>query len=574
MTIPTISALPTPPTRSDPANFASRGDSFMAALPTLQSEINAVTAAIPGEVDTVATATATSVANSAAYAGGLAAASGLPPEFNRLVPAFYDDFIQGNTTGTWDIDLISSGTTANAITSTSDMAQHPGILYLRSSSTINSGVLLKATTGTPSNINRIVGGEVFEVVFKTPVTQTSITMRCGFHDATTVTAPVDGLYFEIVAGAVVAKNTSNSVSTTSATIVTLSASTWYTLRIDVNSDATSVNYNIYNDTGDQQGATVTQTTNIPTAIGRECEPAFIITYGVAAVVDLCWIDYLYFGYTTPRVRGPSTAKIKFNDFSVTVNSATPNATVPAHIITPLSNATNVDIVLSSKGTGALIRDTPNNLTSGGNKRGADAVDLQSIRVAASEVASGSGSFIAGKYCTASGISSMALGYNNNVAGQYSLGLGFDSVVSDNNAFAFSGSTRQPNSAIFGLARFEAVGASISTTDATVTTIEDTGTVTVKLADNNSVYLDVKVKARITATGDTKSWSGKILAKRGTGAASTSIVGSPTLTSDFGDTALSAATATIAADTTNGGINIRATGIAATTIVWTVNVTIL
>lgn len=37
-----ITALPTPPQRSDPANFAARGDAFMSALPTLTTETNAI----------------------------------------------------------------------------------------------------------------------------------------------------------------------------------------------------------------------------------------------------------------------------------------------------------------------------------------------------------------------------------------------------------------------------------------------------------------------------------------------------------------------------------------------------
>ena len=42
----TISALPTPPTRSDPTNFASRADAFLAALPTFADEANALAVAM------------------------------------------------------------------------------------------------------------------------------------------------------------------------------------------------------------------------------------------------------------------------------------------------------------------------------------------------------------------------------------------------------------------------------------------------------------------------------------------------------------------------------------------------
>jgi hypothetical protein len=42
----TITALPTPPTRSDPVNFASRADAFLAALPTFQAEANEMAVAM------------------------------------------------------------------------------------------------------------------------------------------------------------------------------------------------------------------------------------------------------------------------------------------------------------------------------------------------------------------------------------------------------------------------------------------------------------------------------------------------------------------------------------------------
>jgi hypothetical protein len=73
ISIPTVTALPTAPQRTDPATFATRGDAFAAALPTLVTEMNAATAAmnsqIPAEIATLATAasvvTATAVARRA-----------------------------------------------------------------------------------------------------------------------------------------------------------------------------------------------------------------------------------------------------------------------------------------------------------------------------------------------------------------------------------------------------------------------------------------------------------------------------------------------------------------------------
>lgn len=52
----TITALPTAPSRADPANFRTRADAFMAALPTFATETNTVA----GEVNTNATNAATS----------------------------------------------------------------------------------------------------------------------------------------------------------------------------------------------------------------------------------------------------------------------------------------------------------------------------------------------------------------------------------------------------------------------------------------------------------------------------------------------------------------------------------
>lgn len=61
----TITALPTAPSRADPANFRTRADAFMAALPTFATETNTVA----GEVNTNATNAATSASTATTQAG-------------------------------------------------------------------------------------------------------------------------------------------------------------------------------------------------------------------------------------------------------------------------------------------------------------------------------------------------------------------------------------------------------------------------------------------------------------------------------------------------------------------------
>jgi len=77
MTIPTISTLPTAPARTDaPATFISRADAFLAALVTMQSELNTSIGAMNTDIAGVnADATTASNAATAAAASASAAAS-------------------------------------------------------------------------------------------------------------------------------------------------------------------------------------------------------------------------------------------------------------------------------------------------------------------------------------------------------------------------------------------------------------------------------------------------------------------------------------------------------------------
>jgi len=86
---------------------------------------------------------------------------------------------------------------------------------------------------------------------------------------------------------------------------------------------------------------------------------------------------------------------------------------------------NADIALAPRGTGAFSFDIPDNAVPGGNCRGNNAVDLQMLRVADTDVASGEASAIGGGAGnSASGNNSCVPGgTGNNCAGAGSLACG-------------------------------------------------------------------------------------------------------------------------------------------------------
>jgi hypothetical protein len=75
-----------------------------------------------------------------------------------------------------------------------------------------------------------------------------------------------------------------------------------------------------------------------------------------------------------------------------------------------ATTTNANLVIAPNGTGALVADIPDGTTTGGNARGTNAVDLQTIRLANTQVSSGYASVISG------GESNRSSGYTSTVGG--------------------------------------------------------------------------------------------------------------------------------------------------------------
>lgn len=271
--------------------------------------------------------------------------------------------------------------------------------------------------------------------------------------------------------------------------------------------------------------------------------------------------------------------------------------------------------------GALMLNIPDGTLLNGDKRGSAAVDLQQIRSVKTQVASGDYSFIAGYCNTASGNGSMAIGSNNtasssnciaigsgntasysasvalgssNTASNYnsvalgsgntasganSVALGSSNTASGANSIALGVYSRSLVSSKFSIGADTTTGTQtgifscgVQTTDATTNVVlkSDQGVAgsanQLVLENNSSVIVHGYVVGQVTATSSI-CFEIKALVRRGANASAISLVGTPTITKLFNDTALASCTCNVVVDTTLGAMSVRVSGIASTTIRW-------
>jgi hypothetical protein len=122
------------------------------------------------------------------------------------------------------------------------------------------------------------------------------------------------------------------------------------------------------------------------------------------------------------------ATLQSSAFVIADNAtASPNNTVNHASIQATGGTTNVSVSIVPKGTGAFSLAVPDGTAAGGNARGANAVDLQTLRSNANQVASGAYSFAVNANGIALGDGSFAAGGNtsggSNVSAPSSIGFG-------------------------------------------------------------------------------------------------------------------------------------------------------
>ena len=201
---------------------------------------------------------------------------------------------------------------------------------------------------------------------------------------------------------------------------------------------------------------------------------------------------------------------------------------------------------------------------------------------ANNTASGTGSVVAGGgvYAAqgflgnqASGLSSfIGAGLGSLSSGSYSfIGAGtFGTTRSIDGYHVFPAVNNAFGANAQGVAQSGLLLLAKQTTDATATVLTSNtnaglSTNQVIMPNNSAYFFTGEVVAGVTGGGNTKGWTIEGVIKRGANAASTALVGTPTVTSTYADAGASTWVIAVTADTTNGGLAVTFTGQAATTI---------
>jgi len=151
-----ITPLPTPPTRSDPANFSQRADDFMGALPTFVTETNAT--AVAADAD-AASALQSKIDAAASAAGANASAnvtkwvSGTTYQEGDVVwsPANTFSYRRKTAAGSGTTDPSADGTNYTLVSGAGNV--QTDLTQTLTNKTLTSPVLTTPVLGTPSSGN-------------------------------------------------------------------------------------------------------------------------------------------------------------------------------------------------------------------------------------------------------------------------------------------------------------------------------------------------------------------------------------------------------------------------------------
>lgn len=316
----------------------------------------------------------------------------------------------------------------------------------------------------------------------------------------------------------------------------------------------------------------------PGVLGAQAEPASIIPINLATQVT----GVLPVANGGTGQSSLTTIAIGAAASSVTITGGATGT--PASAVATGTDTNIVGVGVGPKGTGAFQLQATDSTSAGGNARGTNAFDGQTVRTQATMVASGPNAVLFGNGSTASATGAVAIGTANSATGTGAFAIGSAASASGTRGGALGylptdrgrhGTLVHANGSRAAAGDAQAIVSTNlrgTTTDA-ATGVRLTGdgaaagaANVVNLANTTAIRFRILLVAMVANTS-AKEWTIDGLCLRGAAAAATSFPTAATITSTYGSAGLATCAVSCTADTTNGGIDITVNGVAATTIRW-------
>ena len=202
-------------------------------------------------------------------------------------------------------------------------------------------------------------------------------------------------------------------------------------------------------------------------------------------------------------------------------------------------------------------------------RSANGLGSDSVARGYSSTSLGADSFALGNNAYAVSAGSYAIGYNARTNRSYSLALGFYGSTNAIGKTSFGAASNAISSSAIG--QWGILSLFAATTSNTATALTSDGSAASSnnqliLPNNTAISFSILVVARQKAANGTASaaWQVTGLIRREATAATTTLVGTPTVTAISN---VPAWTLAVTADTTNGALSVKGTGAASTNIQW-------
>lgn len=181
--------------------------------------------------------------------------------------------------------------------SASGTQDHPSYASISSSASANSGY------GYGGVNLYFEGSEIGTAIFYV-VTTNNLVVKSGFQANVNAAAEAgNGAYCRIENGYIFGRVVLNDVVTTSSTSNQVAASTWYTTETEINSDATSATFRLYNDSGTLVWSD-TITASLPTAYNRVTGFGVTAFQSTGATTALIYLDALGVQFNRKLTRYP------------------------------------------------------------------------------------------------------------------------------------------------------------------------------------------------------------------------------------------------------------------------------